>query len=390
VVRLRRLRQSAATATEPGASGHNRQTSLRDCRVPDNHRNVSGLCVANPLVAGSSPTFKSPLRAGFTQVSRRKVEGERVGERSQSKVGRRRWWPRTRLGVVVVLGLIACAMVTSIVLYVNGAASQSVLAHGRPDSSGTTVTLNLVNVQNSYTELVGDLAVKPGPGLVDEATYALKDDLTVAVTSVTTPVRRTWSKGMLPGVFPVPLTLARDVERWPFDSYHTGPITVTLFVGPSQTPERANVTSDDLLGGWKVHVTRVNAANESSPYVLELRRSEHDGFRAGHPVHLRRDRGSWLVRCDSDVSRSSNVSGALNNLVRRNVVCGGTAEKRASEFAGVRKLDRSHDRFVGTGGSRGRDAALYRGLVASVIQESSRTTRGNPSAMDIRCESGID
>ena len=196
-----------------------------------------------------------------------------MGERSQSKVGRRRWWPRTRLGVVVVLGLIACAMVTSIVLYVNGAASQSVLAHGRPDSSGTTVTLNLVNVQNSYTELVGDLAVKPGPGLVDEATYALKDDLTVAVTSVTTPVRRTWSKGMLPGVFPVQLTLARDVERWPFDSYHTGPITVTLFVGPSQTPERANVTFDDLLGGWKVHVTRVNAANESSPYVLELRRS---------------------------------------------------------------------------------------------------------------------
>jgi hypothetical protein len=187
--------------------------------------------------------------------------------------GRRRYWPRTKLGVVVLLGTIVGAVVLSMVLYVNGSASQNILAHGKPTASGTTVSLSLVNVQNSYTELVGDLAVKPGPGLVDESSYALKDDLTVAVTSVTTPVRRTWTKGMLPGVFPVPLTLARDRERWPFDSYHTGPITITLFVGPSQTPERANVTFEDLVGGWKVQVNRVNNTNESAPYVLELRRA---------------------------------------------------------------------------------------------------------------------
>ncbi|WP_131829091.1 DUF4436 domain-containing protein [Mycobacterium numidiamassiliense] len=202
-------------------------------------------------------------------------EGERMrsGERSLSEAHRRGWWPPTKLGAVVLFGLIAGAMVASVLLYVNGAASKSVLTHGRPTSSGITVTLNLVTVQNSYDELVGDLAVKPGPTLVDEATYALKEDLTVAVTSVTTPVRRTWSKGMLPGVFPVPLTLARDVERWPFDSYHTGPITVELFTGASQTPERASVTFGDLVGGWKVHVGRVNNANDSSPYVVELGRS---------------------------------------------------------------------------------------------------------------------
>src|ERR1700727_3088215 len=102
--------------------------------------------------------------------------------RSQSTERRRRWWPRSKLGVVVLFGLIAGAMVASVLLSVNGAASQSVLTHGRPTSSGINVTLNLVTVQNSYGELVGDLAVKPGPGLVDEATYALKEDLTVAVT----------------------------------------------------------------------------------------------------------------------------------------------------------------------------------------------------------------
>jgi hypothetical protein len=163
-------------------------------------------------------------------------------------------------------------MLTSIVLYVNGAGSHRIPTTGNPTASGTTVTFDVVGVQNNYTELVGDLIVRPGPALLDQNTDALKQDLTVAVTSATTPTKRTWSKGMLPGVFPVPITLARDVERWPFDSYYTGPITVTLFSGPAQTPERANVTFVDRLAGWKANVTRVNP-NSSAPYEVDLQRS---------------------------------------------------------------------------------------------------------------------
>src|ERR1700742_969714 len=196
----------------------------------------------------------------------------RSGERPESKMRRRRWRPRIRLAVIALV-LVACAMVTSVVLYVDGAASQSIPAHGSPTSGGTTVTLDVVSISNTYNELVGDLIIRPGPDLVDPATDSLKQDLTVAVTSVTTPVRRTYSRGMLPGVFPVPLTLARDVEGWPFDSYDTGPITVELFTGPAQVPERANLTFVDRLTGWKVHVTRVNNANASSPYEVELQRS---------------------------------------------------------------------------------------------------------------------
>ena len=195
----------------------------------------------------------------------------RSDERPQSKVRSRRWRPRIRLAVIALV-LVACAMVTSVVLYVDGAASQSIPAHGAPTSGGTTVTLDVVSISNTYNELVGDLIIRPGPELVDPATDALKQDLTVAVTSVTTPVRRTYSKGMLPGVFPVPLTLARDVERWPFDTYYTGPITVTLFTGAAQTPERANVTFVDRLAGWKVNVARVNA-HPMAPYEVQLQRS---------------------------------------------------------------------------------------------------------------------
>jgi Domain of unknown function (DUF4436) len=196
------------------------------------------------------------------------------GERPQSTVGGRRWWqwPRIRLGVIALV-VIGCAMVTTVVLYVDGATSQRIPAHGAPTSAGTTVTLDVVSISNNYSELVGDLIIKPGPALVDPATDGLKQDLTVAVTSVTTPIRRTYSKGMLPGVFPVPLTLARDVERWPFDTYYTGPITVTLFTGTGQVAERANVTFVDRLAGWKVQVARVNNANALAPYEIQLQRS---------------------------------------------------------------------------------------------------------------------
>ena len=77
----------------------------------------------------------------------------------------------------------------------------------------------------------------------------------------------------MPGVFPVPLTLARDVERWPFDTYYTGPITVSLFTGASKVPERVNVTFVDRLAGWKVQVARVNNANPLAPYEVQLQRS---------------------------------------------------------------------------------------------------------------------
>jgi hypothetical protein len=196
----------------------------------------------------------------------------RPDERSQSKLRGYLWWPRTKLGTIALVGIIACAVLTSVVLYIDGEGAQRVPSRGAPTSTGTTVMFNVANIQNSYSELVGDLIVKPGPDLLDPATDGLKQDLTVAVTSTTTPIRRTWSKGMLPGVFPVPLTLARDVERWPFDSYYTGPVTVELFVG-TEAPERANVTFVDRLTGWKVRVNRVSGANPTSPYVVELQRS---------------------------------------------------------------------------------------------------------------------
>jgi len=193
--------------------------------------------------------------------------------RIQSKIRSHRCRPHIRLGGVALIGAVACAMIASIALYVEGAATRRIPTLGPPASFGTTVTLDVQSIQNSYSQLVGDMIVSPGPELLDPATNGLKEELTVAVTSATTPVKRTWSKGMLPGVFPVPLTLARDVEQWPFDRYDTGPITVELFTGKAQVPERANVTFIDRLPGWRIHVVRASNANALAPYHVELQRS---------------------------------------------------------------------------------------------------------------------
>jgi hypothetical protein len=197
----------------------------------------------------------------------------RSRQRIPSKVRSHRWWPRMRFGVAALVAAVASAMITSVVLYLDGAAPHRIPTDGPPTSDGTTVTLDVQSIQNNYSQLVADLIVSPGAALLDPVTNGLRQDLSVAVTSATTPVKRTWSKGMLPGVFPVPLTLARDVERWPFDRYYTGPITVELFTGAAQVPARANVTFVDRLPGWKAHVTRANDANASAPYQVELQRS---------------------------------------------------------------------------------------------------------------------
>ncbi len=178
-----------------------------------------------------------------------------------------------KAGIVVLLAVIASAMVTSVVLYIDGAAYHRVSSDGRTAGSGTAVTLNIESIQSNYSVLMGNLVVSPGSALLDPATDSLKQDLTVEVTSVATPVKRTWSKGMLPGVIPVPLTMSRDLERWPFDRYYTGPITVELFVGATQTPERASVLINDRLPGWRIEASGPNKARPFAPYEVEMKRS---------------------------------------------------------------------------------------------------------------------
>lgn len=167
--------------------------------------------------------------------------------------------------IVAYLGMVA--------LYASAGMGQPRQVNkGQPDPDGAAVTIGLKEVHTIDGELIADVAVAPGPGLLDPITHELTQDLSVVVTSAVTPSKRMWSKGMLPGVFPVQLNLTGDVRHWPLDDYQAGPISVELFRGAGP-PQRASVTFIDRLRGWRVDVADTDQSGRPAPYRVVLHRS---------------------------------------------------------------------------------------------------------------------
>jgi hypothetical protein len=174
-------------------------------------------------------------------------------------------------GLVVVF---IAAYATTIALYAkSGCGCPRQLTQGQAAPDGTTVTIDLQELQSVKGALTASVTVTPGAQLLDPQTGGLTQDLSVAVHSAVTPTKRTWTMGMVPGVFPVPLAISGDPSDWPFDHYHSGPITVDLFRGAAQTPERASVTFVDRVPGWTLDVPVGGKAGVPEPYRVELRRS---------------------------------------------------------------------------------------------------------------------
>lgn len=177
-----------------------------------------------------------------------------------------------KTGVVVVAVLVS-AYIGIVALFAGtGLGRPHPIRDGRAAADGTTVTMDVEELQPVKGVLTVNLAVVPGAELLDPLTHGLKDDLGVAVTSTVTPVKRTWSKGGVPGVFQVPLTIGGDPRNWPFDSYHTGPISVELYYG-AQPPQRVSVSFVDRIPGWKVDVPFTDDTAAPGPYRVSLHRS---------------------------------------------------------------------------------------------------------------------
>jgi hypothetical protein len=200
--------------------------------------------------------------------------GTRLVGGARTRIGDQQRSARKTLAVSLLILTIVGAYVALIVLYSRGASAQPLRVLERPSgSNGTTVTLEIEDVQSNYTVLMANLTVLPGAELLDPVTHSLKQDLSVAVTSVARPTTLTWSKGMFPGVVPVPLTLAGDIENWPFDRYRSGPVSVEMFIGSAHVPERATVTFFDRLPGWKVEAVPSKRGDLLPTYRVKLHRS---------------------------------------------------------------------------------------------------------------------
>jgi hypothetical protein len=179
----------------------------------------------------------------------------------------------TRFGIVGLVVLIVGTYISLIALYadtVEGVAAANL--NDEVDAvARSTATLTVEEMQSNYSAVVANLAVAPGSELLDPVSHRLNDDLVIRVRSSATPSAREYTKGVLPGVFPVPLTLAGHVERWPFDLYRSGPIEVQLFSGSAtrNPPQLIPLRFIDHLSGFKVSAS--NAGGKV--YRLTVRRA---------------------------------------------------------------------------------------------------------------------
>jgi Domain of unknown function (DUF4436) len=179
-----------------------------------------------------------------------------------------------RFAAVGLVVLIVGSYVALVELYKDTveAVAPGTLSDNAEVAAQSMATLTVEEMQSNYSAVVANLAVAPGPALLDPVTHRLKEDLVLRVRSAAQPTRREYTKGMLPGVFPIPLTIAGHVERWPFDNYVSGPIEVQLFHGGDTTnpPELIPVRLIDHLSGFKVSATEITG---HEAYRMTVRRA---------------------------------------------------------------------------------------------------------------------
>ena len=179
---------------------------------------------------------------------------------------------RTRLLLILGMAVFFIASyVVTVGLYERaGCGCPRQLTDGQAAADGTTVTIDLEDLLTVKGTLAGKVTINPGPALLDSATHGLTEDLSIAVHSAVTPTKRSWTKGMVPGEFPVPLTVSGNSSKWPFDHYQTGPITVDILRGDSTVPQRISPIFVDHIAGWR---NEIASDRESGPYRVMLHRS---------------------------------------------------------------------------------------------------------------------
>lgn len=115
----------------------------------------------------------------------------RLVGRARTLVGDNRSSAATRLAITGVALVVVGAYVAFMVLYSRGAAAGRLLVEKPLSKDGTAVTLEVDEVQSNNTVLAANLTVLPGPQLLDPVTHSLKENLSVAVTSVARPTNLT-------------------------------------------------------------------------------------------------------------------------------------------------------------------------------------------------------
>jgi hypothetical protein len=107
-----------------------------------------------------------------------------------------------RFATVGLIVLILGTYVALVALYkdtVEGSAPGTLSDNAETAQSMATLTVE--EMQSNYSAVVANVAVAPGPALLDPITHRLKEDLVLRVRSSAQPSRRDYSRACFPASF---------------------------------------------------------------------------------------------------------------------------------------------------------------------------------------------
>jgi hypothetical protein len=135
------------------------------------------------------------------------------------------------------------------------------------DTTQESVALiRVTGIQTDKATMNFVMVLYPAQTLVDEQSGAMKQDVTLQLTSPSDAVNFRYPGGdVAGGHMPESMALVGDADNWPFDHYGTGRIAVSAWLKSGRTTQRVPLRVEvlDNLYGWDVDIRPAESAQES-------------------------------------------------------------------------------------------------------------------------------
>jgi hypothetical protein len=191
--------------------------------------------------------------------------------------------PRVAVGVGILVVVIAAYGLSLLGVHLlqrsEGPLPPLDLSQAGPDD--TVVQLRLEELKPVANRLTVNVLIYPGESLEDPRFEELKTDIAVRLYPPNDLGDLQFPKGKAPAQVSTTIQAHGDPGAWPFDSYHTEPLSADVFVGSGADRRRipAIVEVTGSMDGWDASVKRTTDTSETGSHnnnsaVITLHRAK--------------------------------------------------------------------------------------------------------------------
>jgi hypothetical protein len=191
--------------------------------------------------------------------------------------------PRIVIGVAIMMAVLAAYGLSLFGVHLlqksEGPLPPLDLSEAGPDE--TVVQIRLEELKPTTNRLTVNVLIYPGESLEDKRFDELNTDIAVRLYPPNDLGDLQFPKGKAPAQVSTTIQAHGDPGNWPFDSYHSEPISADVFVGNGADRKRlpAHVQVTGAMDGWDATVKRNSDSSEtgqhnSSNVVVTLHRAK--------------------------------------------------------------------------------------------------------------------